>query len=204
MSNKKRMTLEIISMVFVFLTVLVKTNLIEKFDTAIYNLITFKMTNFLTTFYKFFTFLGSTIFIVSLTVVLFFLFLILKKKNTSFIIAIVIIISTLVNNVIKLVIRRERPIVLRLVEEKSFSFPSGHTMAAVTMYGILLYLVLKSNMNKHLKRIFSIILALIPILVSLSRVYLGAHFASDVFGAFLMSIILLLIETYYIDKNNWL
>ena len=48
------------------------------------------------------------------------------------------------------------------------------------------------------------ILGIIPVLVALSRVYLGAHYITDIMGAFLVSIILLLIEIYIIDKKKWL
>jgi len=148
--------------------------------------------------------LGSTEFIILLCAFFLVLFIILKKKNTGLIICGVLIISTLVNNLLKIIIMRERPEVLAFVTEHSFSFPSGHTMASVSMYGILLYITLKSEMKKILKISLSSILTVLPILVALSRVYLGAHFMSDVVGAFIVSIILLLIETYIIDKKKWL
>ena len=77
-------------------------------------------------------------------------------------------------------------------------------MASVTMYGILIYLINKSNLDKRLKIIFSIILGIIPILVMLSRIYLGAHYASDVIGACILSTTLLLIETMIVEKKGWL
>ena len=202
--NKKNIIAGILGIIFIALIVLIKTNVINKFDTFIYKLLTFRMNDIFTSTYKVFTFLGSTVFIVSLVIFFFILFIILKKKNISFIIASCLIISTIVNNVIKIIIRRERPTVLRLVTEKSFSFPSGHTMAAVSMYGILIYIILKSNIDKRIKTILSVILALLPIFIAVSRIYLGAHFASDVIGGVTTSTILLLIETNIIDKKKWL
>lgn len=203
MKNKKRIIIGL-SILFIFLTILVKMNLVEGIDTFFYNLITFDINDISTNFYKYITFLGSTKFIIFLCIFFLILFIILKRTNSGLIIVGTVIISTIVNNLLKIIIRRERPLVLKFVHEKSFSFPSGHTMAAVTMYGILIYIILKSNMNKKLKITLSIILGMIPILVALSRVYLGAHFISDVVGAIIMSVILLLIETYYIDKKGWL
>ncbi len=202
--NKKNWIAIILGIVFIGLIILIKTNLIESFDTFCYNLVTFKINNFFTNFYKCFTFLGSTIFIIVLTIFLFFLFLFLKKKNISFIIAAEIIISTLVNNVIKLIIRRPRPTVLALVTEKTFSFPSGHTMAAVTLYGLLLYLVIKSQWHQNIKILSCIFLGLLPLLVGVSRIYLGAHFASDILGGGIASTIILLLSTNYIAKKNLL
>ena len=201
MKNRKWVILGL-TCIFIILTILVKTNLIESFDNYFYNLVTFKVNDYFTNVYKVITFLGSTEFIVSLCAIFLVLFIILKKKNIGITISVVLIISTLVNNLLKIILMRERPEVLAFVAEHSYSFPSGHTMASVSMYGILLYFVLKSQMNNKLRIGLSSILTILPILVALSRVYLGAHFMSDVIGAFIVSIILLLIETYYIEKKK--
>jgi len=202
--KKKNILIGILIVLFIVLTVLIKTHTIDSFDTSIYNIVILKMNDTITIINKIITFLGSTVFIVSLCVVLFFLFLFLKKKNIAFIIAGCLIISTIFNNVVKLIIRRPRPEVLRLVTEKSFSFPSGHTMGAVSMYGIILYLIIKSNLNKNVKWMLGIIFTVLPILVGISRIYLGAHFASDIIGGILLALALLLIETSIIAKNKWL
>lgn len=198
--NKKNILVGILSLLFITLVILIKTNTIVSFDNFIYSIVTNKMSELLTSIYKVFTFLGSTAFIVGLCVFFFVLFILLKKNNIGYIITGCLIISTIVNNIIKIIIRRPRPEVLRLVIEKSFSFPSGHTMASVSMYGILLYLIIKSNLNKKLKWLLGIILSILPLLVGISRIYLGAHFASDILGGAIVSIILLLIETSLIAK----
>ena len=74
-------------------------------------------------------------------------------------------------------------------------------MAAVTLYGILIYFVMKSKLNKNAKIAISIVLGLLPICVAISRIYLGAHFASDVTGAAITSTALLLVEIYFITKH---
>ena len=203
MKNRKWIILGL-SILFIILTILVKLDFLDSFDTFFYNIVAFNINDVLVNIYKVITFLGSTTFIIAMCIFFLVLFVILKKKNYGFIVTGVVIISTLVNNLIKLIIRRERPLVTTFVTEHSFSFPSGHTMAATTLYGILLYFVLKSNMNKKLKVILSIVLGLLPVLVAISRVYLGAHFMSDVIGALIASTILLLVETYFIDKKKWI
>lgn len=204
MKNKRMIIIFVLSILFILLSLSIVFNLTTSFDTIMYNLITFKMNNLITSIYKVITFFGSTLFIILLCVFFLILFIILKKKNYGLIITSVLVISTIFNNLIKVIICRERPDVLKLVVENTFSYPSGHTMASVSMYGILMYLVLKSNMNKKLKITLSIILGILPIIIGMSRIYLGAHFATDIIGGFVLSIILLLIETYIIDKKNWL
>ncbi len=202
MKNKKWYVVGILGVLFVILSILVVFNKLEQFDTFIYELFTINDLN--TTIFKIITFFGSTLFIVLLVIFFFVLFLILKKKNYSFIIASTLIISTIINNVIKIIIRRDRPTVLALVTESTYSFPSGHMMAAVSMYGILFYLVLKSNMDKKLKGVLGTFLIILPLLVGMSRIYLGAHFASDIIGATLMSLILLIVIANYIEKKKLL
>ena len=191
-----------LTLIFIILSILVKLDLVSSIDTFIYNLCTFKMNNIINGIFKVITFFGSTPFIVALSVILFVVFLICKKKNMAYLTASVIIISTILNNVIKVIIMRSRPDVLKLVIETSYSFPSGHTMASVTIYGILLYLVNKTDLKSGLKNILRVILIILPILIGISRIYLGAHFATDVIGAYLVSSILLLVTTYLVDKNN--
>jgi len=202
MKNKNNILIIILGLVFILLSVFIKLDLTISFDNAIYELLTFNMSNLVTNFYKVITLLGSTEFIIFLCIFFLILFIILKKRNYGYLISIVLIISTVINNVLKLIVRRERPLVLSFVEEHSFSFPSGHTMAAVSMYGILIYLILKSNLSKKLKGVISAVLGIIPVLVALSRVYLGAHFMSDVIGGIIVSTILLIVITYFVDKKN--
>ncbi len=51
--------------------------------------------------------------------------------------------SALLNMVLKAAFLRERPTIYRIVEETGYSFPSGHTMGAFSLYGILTYLLWK-------------------------------------------------------------
>jgi len=188
----------ILVVVLIIIMVAIKNGNIIGFDNKIYSIVTSNTNGFLDNLYKVFTFLGSTIFIIGacLAILIF-----VKNKKVAGIIFGSVAISTIVNNVIKIIFRRPRPEVRRLVVEKSFSFPSGHTMAAVTLYGILIFFIMKSKMKKNVKIAISVILGLLPICVAVSRIYLGAHFASDVTGAAVTSTALLLVETYFIEKH---
>ena len=189
-----------ISLLFLFIinTILVISNKVSLIDKSIHDFVIKFSSEITTSIMKIFTFFGSTIFIVILSIILFIIFIILKQKDKAFKTEGAIIISTIINNIIKIIIRRPRPEYITVVE-KTFSYPSGHTMASTTLYGILLYLLLKSNLNKTYKIGFGIILGNLPLLVGISRIYLGAHFFTDVFGGYLLSGIILTI-VYYIDE----
>lgn len=201
---KKKILAGILFIVFIFWTVLVKMDLLVKFDEFFYKLITSSMNNTLTTIFKIITFFGSTVFMIIFALVLFIYFILKKKNIISYLTSSCLIISTILNNVIKIIIRRSRPDVIKLVTETSFSYPSGHTMASVSIYGIIIYLLLNSNINKTVKYISSVGLSLLILLIGISRIYLGAHYMSDIIGAMLVSTIWLFIFTSIIEDKKWL
>lgn len=196
--NKKIFIPISLLLLFIINTILVTTNKVTFIDKSIYGFIIKYSSEVTTTIMKIITFFGSTIWIVVLSILIFIMFLVLKQKDKAYKIAGSIIFSTIINNIVKIIIRRPRPEYMTVVE-KTFSYPSGHTMASTTLYGILLYLLLKSNLKKTYKIVFGTILSILPLLVGISRIYLGAHFFTDVFGGYLLSGLILTI-IYYIDE----
>ena len=92
--------------------------------------------------------------------------------------------GVLLNYLLKLVFHRARPHFANpIVTLTSPSFPSGHTMTATVFYGTLCAIVI-SRVDGWGRRALCILIALFLIsLVGFSRIYLGAHFLSDVLGA---------------------
>lgn len=177
---------------FIIDTIIVINNLTIDFDNTIHNFIHSNTSVFINNLMHSITFLGSTLFIVSLCLIIFIAFIIKGKKKRAFSIASILIVSTILNNVIKFIIRRPRPEYIEVIEN-TYSFPSGHMMASTTLYGFLIYLVINSQLAKKYKIIISTFLSLIILSVGVSRIYLGAHFASDIIGAFLLSLTLIII-----------
>lgn len=104
-----------------------------------------------------------------------------------------------VNALTKLIFQRERP-VTGYVEEMlihSYSFPSGHSAGSMVIYGLLAYLALHS-LPQPWGIIVAILLAVLILSIGISRIYLGAHFASDVLGGWLIGAIGLALIIYFI------
>jgi membrane-associated phospholipid phosphatase len=92
--------------------------------------------------------------------------------------------------VLKLHFRRVRPdLPWAFVHEPSFSFPSGHSVFAVVVYGMLIYLGMR-----HLPRDWER-LAVLPVAgalifgIGVSRIYLGAHYPSDVAAGYFVGVV---------------
>jgi undecaprenyl-diphosphatase len=86
---------------------------------------------------------------------------------------------------LKLHFKRIRPdVAWHWGHEHSYSFPSGHSVMAVVLYGTLLYLFLRW-LRRPWQRWLAIVAALLLALaIGYSRIYLGAHFPSDVLAGY--------------------
>ena len=183
-----------LSFIFLLITFLVKINQTNDFDKFIYDfIINFKNDN-VTNFFKVITDLGDTIAIISILILSFILF---KNKIYPKLMALNICCIVGINQLLKHIIRRPRPDIFRMIEESGFSFPSGHSMASFGFYGLLIYMIYKSKLNKKIKVFLIIMLSLLILLIGISRIYLGVHYASDVIGGFIMSFICLIVLTNF-------
>ena len=95
--------------------------------------------------------------------------------------------SGIIALIFKYLIKRERPPFM-LVEETGFSFPSAHALMTVAFYGLLIYFVIKFIKNRPAKIILSICLAVLSVVVCISRIYIGVHHTSDVLAGALLGI----------------
>lgn len=103
--------------------------------------------------------------------------------------AVTIGVGAFANSSLKLVVARARPDELvPIVVEPGYSFPSGHTLAATVAYGVIAILVARASWPIPIRVGALAVLAALPVLVGLSRVYLGVHYPSDVLGGWLMGI----------------
>lgn len=110
-------------------------------------------------------------------------------------------VAVLLNLGLKHVFSRPRPTeVMRIVTETGSSFPSGHTMAAACFYGFLIWLIWQLCKSHALRNILSALLALVIALVAASRVYLGAHYFTDVTGGVCISVVYLAVFTTAVER----
>lgn len=170
---------------FSIILVNLNNNNLAGFDNYIYNIVTINKSDTLTTFYKIMTYFCEPVTIVALYIIL---FIIVKNKMKFISFGLAGVGTTGLNYVIKKIVKRPRPTDIALIKETGYSFPSNHAMISISFYGFILYLMLKSNLKKWLKVIVTIVMCTLIILISVSRVYLGVHNASDVLAALCLSL----------------
>ena len=100
----------------------------------------------------------------------------------------------------KNIYQRPRPEIVHLVEEKGFSFPSGHSLAVTIMVGTLIVILSHRIKNSAWRKVVQILLSLYLVSVLVSRVYLGVHYPSDVIASLCVGLGVLFMEFPFYDK----
>jgi undecaprenyl-diphosphatase len=199
----------VLILAFIILSFIVELNITNKFDDDIVKSMVMDTHNpivdiimiIVSTLADIFPFYFSPIIIISMI-------LLIKRKSRKVgaILLITIVIGVLTVSQIKQLIDRERPayefkpnVGFEYVYEQDVlgrskgSYPSGHA----TWSSIFIYII--SFLFKDLKKRYiklSYLLWIFPILVSISRVYIGAHYPTDVIGGILLGIII----SYFTSK----
>lgn len=106
----------------------------------------------------------------------------------------VVPVGMLLNVGLKNLIQRPRPTLEEpLVQLTTYSFPSGHAVASTVFYGALCALVFVHARTPVLRWLAALAGVAMVLLVSFSRVYLGAHYLSDVVAGMAVGTLCLLL-----------
>lgn len=167
------------------------------FDLAVFKMLSQYITPVTTNVMLVFTFFGSTKFLLPAYILLaaFFLF---YKRNTlhSISVAAIGLSSVGLLFLLKNIFQRHRPLEPLTPNVIGYSYPSGHSFSSFTFFGLLTYIIWKTDLSKFWKWVLSVLFILIAVCIALSRVYLHVHFASDVVAGLCLSIIWLSISLW--------
>lgn len=109
--------------------------------------------------------------------------------------AVNLVCAVALNVLLKQLVQRPRPDGFRLIAETGYSFPSGHSMVAMAFYGLLAWMVWHYERDRFVRWFCVIGFGLVIVLIGVSRIYLGVHYASDVIAGFCVSLIWLALYT---------
>ncbi len=162
--------------------------LIEKelhtFDITIINsvqsFISFKHTKLM----MYITFLGSFKAVIGIAIITMIIMLFNKKRWEALFFSIAVLGSAIFNSILKWIFQRTRPTIHPIIQETGYSFPSGHSMVAFAMYGMLTYFIVLFLRKRSAKIITIAFFSVLVLSIGLSRIYLGVHYPSDVIAGF--------------------
>ncbi len=170
------------------------------FDSSIQTAIRGDLPAILTTIFRGITRLIDLPIVISWAILLTAIFYLKKWKSESLLVAGNLSLAGILIVSLKHLYQRPRPDILHLVEEKGFSFPSGHSLAVTLLIGSLIIILGQRVKNTTIKLALQGLLGLYLISVLVSRVYLGVHYPSDVLASLCLGLGILFIEFPFYDK----
>lgn len=174
-----------------------------KIEVAFQQIILNLRVDYLDRFFIAFTDLGNTRLMIVWTLIAALIFFWKKLYIYSFGIVLSIGIAEFAAFILKNIIGRHRPpTFMALVSETSASFPSGHSIAAISFYGFLIFFFNRNISNKSVKNLLNCICVTMIVLAGLARVYLGAHWPSDVLASYILGIIWLFFVISVINNKT--
>ena len=151
-------------------------------DRRLHNTLRMFHSEVLHVFYSSVSDLATATFIVPVTIALAALFWRHRRKYEARLFVIAIAGAAVLSTILKYIVRRPRPLDA-MPFASGPSFPSGHTLAAAGVYGILAFLLLREKPRKWWHIVAAIVLLPVIVLVAFSRVYLGMHWPHDVIAS---------------------
>lgn len=123
--------------------------------------------------------LGNPTVVTPIALAVFLLFWWQRYRQQAILFAIACLGGAILSTGLKLVFNKPRPDLWKpLITETSYSFPSGHALGSVVLYGMTAYLL--AERYPHLTRqIYGLAITLI-LAISFSRLYLGVHWLTDI------------------------
>ena len=163
---------------------------VYEFDTRLTGLIEGWRTPWLTGFFRAVTWSASSVPVALVAVAAVAVLLWLARQREALFVALVAGVGTLLGTLAKQVTARPRPPVASALVElpTSFSFPSGHTLAAVLLWSVVVLAVWRTTTRTWLRWIAAAVGLSLAVLTGMSRVYLGLHWPSDVLASWLLGI----------------
>lgn len=173
---------------FGLVALLINERKIERFDAVLIHAIQGLEAPALTIVLKLFTMIGAGRMVAVLSlVVLCFLYFVLHHRRELILFLWVVAGSALLNESLKMIFQRARPTLHRIIEVNGFSFPSGHSMAAFSLYSMIAFLLWQHIPAPAGRIVLIMVSSLMILTIGFSRIYLGVHYPSDVIGGYLAS-----------------
>ena len=154
----------------------------------------------LTSFMRAVTYLGSVSFLTGTGVCAVLAFVLGRWRRAIIILFVTMAGAALLNVVLKLSFRRERPEpFFDTPLPESYSFPSGHALLSLCFYGALAVAIAPRLRRKSARAAAWTSAGLLAVLIGFSRIYLSVHYPSDVVAGYAAALVWVVFVTLVDD-----
>lgn len=197
-----------LSILFIYLFTEVAEDMLEEevkgFDGAIIGFFKYIESDTLDQVMAFVTELGSVWFLSLLSIITVIMLWVRKRDKWGILFFIIGIGGGgLLTKVLKFYYERGRPSINPEYDAVGYSFPSGHSMGSLIFYGFVTYFIVRSERRKTIKWIVAAAAGILVIWIGITRIYLGAHFPSDVIAGHLAGAIWLILSILAMEWVAW-
>jgi membrane-associated phospholipid phosphatase len=129
--------------------------------------------------------LGGATFLLAVTIVAALVLLLKRRIAHAALMGAALVGGEGLNMALKAAFERPRPSFSEpLATAAGYSFPSGHAMVALAVYGALAFVIATSVKSRRAQVLIPVAAAVLVLAIGFSRLYLGVHYVSDVLAAY--------------------
>lgn len=196
-------TMLLLVLLFSLLTILAKQHPYFPFDLTISRTIQAIDNSLFDRFMYSVTFLGDATPGIILTLLLVGMLFLLKRRIEAAFLFGSAVGAQILSDLFKFLVARPRPdpTLLETIQSlHTYSFPSGHVLFYIGFFGFLLFLTYTLLPKGHIRHLLLFLETLLLFSVGLSRMYVGAHWFSDVLGSYLLGFLWLIFVVFLFNK----
>lgn len=187
-------------LVGVGITGLLLADAFATFDQNVYAALAAVQSDGLTSFLAGLTNLGGAIGLIPIGVGVILLLFWRNLRLEAVFLLVALLGAEIFNELAKAVFDRSRPVGINLIAlPDSTAFPSGHAMVSSAFYVMMAYQI-KTRLRGSYSRWIMACLYLLVVLISISRVYLGVHYASDVLAGAVFGLSWYFVIRYFYEQ----
>ncbi|MDB4953349.1 MAG: phosphoesterase, PA-phosphatase related [Myxococcales bacterium] len=147
------------------------------------------------------SFIGSYTVVIPVVVLTSALAIRQRRRRAAVILALDTVAVAIANWLLKIYFSRQRPTLFdKIPLPKSFSFPSGHSMCAMGIYGAVAAVLI--SLYPRARITVLIVTTLLVATIGISRIYLGVHWPLDVVAGFIGGVPPLMVAVYLLHRTS--
>lgn len=110
--------------------------------------------------------------------------------------------ALLLNNGLKLLFARERPVHDGWLDVGGYSFPSGHAMIAMALYGMLTVIIWSYARTRTVRSAVAVICLFMIVATGYARIYFGVHYATDIIAGYAGGLICVAAGVAFLNRET--